>query len=480
MIVPVVSDSTATAFTKSLEGAASKLHAAQVRSTLLQATERAISVGSWFVLASGLVVLSSFLRIVPPVFGRWCLIAPLLGMTAYVVTKTILALRSKPDLGETAERLDLAIHSHNRIATSYEISRLNELSEFARRALIAGLNLMESVKDSSPVLPARSFKPSISSKLCLLAGIVVFAATWIWPHALDKFATLPNPSKQLTGHPLIQQAAQDLKPDISKNPDPMRPQLPTNVAQRKNSHSPAGGPSLRGNEKSQNSATALAAAGQQAPSFAGAAESTPRTDSSNGTHGAHTVSDLKQPDLALNPPSKASAASDSASSDATPGQPVSGALGGKDAGDAAKSPPGNSGSGSGADADAKSGEGQGGKGKGGHSKGKGSGSGDADGEPVSSGKGKGTGHNSLKKSRGVAPEFLGDLDPDTLTGPKLPGPEERTREQISPLPGADTPAAEAPTAKRSEPEKQVSRYDAPAGSRSVVSDYFKALHGKTP
>ncbi len=93
------------------------------------------------------------------------------------------------------------------------------------------------------------------------------------------------------------------------------------------------------------------------------------------------------------------------------------------------------------------------------------------------GNGQSGGENAPKKSRGVAPLLLGTPAPDLFEGRPLPGPDERTRLQVTPRPAAGEPAAAAPAAPRRDDEPAVPAFRVPGRvAARMVDDYFERFH----
>lgn len=388
---------------------------------------------------------------------------------------------NRPDWRHVAERLDLAARDHNAIATALDLAQGGEPTAFARRAIADGIASARACGSTMPVIdppPSARWR----DRLLMSTGLAAVAMAWLTP--------LPQGERPLD--PVV--------PGIfgsslatTEGRSPVTPPPSNREAPAVRPPAAAQGPGAVSAAGSAAGSSERPAAVSNASSSAGAASAGRETDrpavrSSEPALANATPSARSTPAPSGSRASRA-ASFGSASSDAAPSQadPEEGSGGGSSALFAAPSVDrlNNAGGAGGAPnkspavATAKTPGGSPGAGLDGPPTKLGSQStskiAESNEAAGGSGKGNGGGQSAPKKSRGVAPLMLGTREPDLILGRQLPGPDERTKLQVRPQSGPESPAADAPAGEHGI-ESPVDIFRLPPGSRQAVQDYFQMLH----
>lgn len=418
----------------------------------------------------------------------WTGLAISAGIIAAVAAMIVLAraLRRAPSLQEAAQRLDLAVCDHNRIAIALALVEAGDGAEFARAAIDDGLTHLRRLKEARPAVTAGRWKLHQIGYLAALGGLFVLLSTSIHsaPAPAAPPAEIARPSEPLTADRDPNAPARPEAEPPARPPQPPRP-LTVASAKRDDRHAPTrhdANESSRGERASGKTGGGTggrtAQPGRPTDAFSDAGQSTAepkeleRKESKPGKpkKGRETPSspskDAKadEENSSIMPGAAGGGAMSAAQSESS--QKIQNADGDRDDEDTDKETE---------DAEESSTQ------RGGiqpmlkdrqaaPSRDLGI-SGD-DGQP---GNGRG-GPSPQKKSRGTASLVLGVPIPDFIRGRLGPGMTKISHERMDPpaLPGE--PARETPAMPRSLPESECPRFDVPADVASIVKSYLVALH----
>ncbi|MEP0843271.1 MAG: hypothetical protein HRF43_11245, partial [Phycisphaerae bacterium] len=207
-----------------LRQARRKVFAGALRARMPSAVYRAAQTvtalaGVWLIVRLALAVRGD----APPGWGRFALAAAVAGSVAAGIV-LLRALRRAPGLREAAQRLDLAVRDHNRIAIALAILEAGDTTPFARAAVEDGLAHARRLKDADPRVEAGRWKRRQIGYLLGLTVLLVLTSAWIGPRpgsvvtAQDSPAALPSMGQR---EPAV--AVKDNAGPLERRTEPHRP-----------------------------------------------------------------------------------------------------------------------------------------------------------------------------------------------------------------------------------------------------------------
>jgi hypothetical protein len=477
--------STQTAFANGLRQANAKLRIARLRIALLITALRSLQAAGVTIACVAVVIVVSRLGVVP----AWLTICTAaIGVTSILLLFRIDLLQhtfARPDLQDTAERLDLATNGCNRISTAWELCGSAELTLFENEAINQGLTQLEQVKDAQPAVPDASVNYGWRWGLFPAACVLLFIALLV-----------PKVSRTGAIDPVAQQVAliapvAPTRMDRRTPADDARRDMPQQPVRTASQTAKSAGDQKFQNLVPKNASASAASDGMPPSSATSDAIEVPHEE--NAGAGQPSLKSERSHEMSLlanglkNSQSKSAPKSGSSGQTQRPprsgesGSKSSQSKGGESKGD--KDPDsGAAGGGSGSPSQKPPKSSQGGDGAGGGDSGtpppKGSSGSTMAGSnsTEAGGNGKSGGQSPPKKSRGVTPMMFGANEPDLFEGKPLPGPEVRTTSQVPPPKNPGQPAANAAVASRDGDEHPVERYSLPAAMRDIAGRYFQSFH----
>ncbi len=472
-------------FGEGLAQAQAQLHRVRIRSAISLGLNRGVVCGATAIAMTAMTALLLRLAgasVTPAQYGMIVAIAA--GAFAVPLLASVFpAIRNKPSLEETAERLDLATGNHNRVASALDLARRGSGSEFAQAAIVHGLESLNWVRAQPPAVPVVQWQWKRNA--AVIGGAFAVATALLMAPVRMGAGESTDPrqavmiTESLAGGPTPKPATQPTRQPEDARPDSLVNRVRKSSSASEKSTSAVGGnaiPSIPAQAAAGSSSTAQ----QQGPESSKPADKkrTPNPDENDppSVTASATSSASRQ-----SPPSDArgTSAKSASGGKGSSAQPTLGLEGDKqqsrenaeDGGRDAESEEE-------IDADKPNeSEHRGGMrpvlqdrqqsptrdlGMTGSNKG-----------PPGNGRG---GPTPPKKSRGAGSLLLGVPVPDFIQGRLLPGISRLSRQMIPPQRQPGEPAAGAETAYRTVDEPPVDRFDIPTDSRDAVERYFIRLH----
>ena len=210
-------------------------HAAVVRSIVVRNLYRMMFDMIWVVaIAAGVEILSSAARLL--LGGSHAIFATshgLVGITVLILGACFVIVRAvrrilqeRPPVREVAERLDLAVEDHNRIATAWWLMKSQRSGPMVEAAIDDGLAHLKLFKSS---MPDRSgMRPTLAAyrSRSLIAGALLVLAVLFQPGASYFPSETHQPSKKIAANnpgKLASEAIQSLNPTSQPRPAPPKP-----------------------------------------------------------------------------------------------------------------------------------------------------------------------------------------------------------------------------------------------------------------
>ena len=437
--------------------------------------------------------------------------AVVLGSVVVTLIAGPLVVRRQVSAREAAERLDLAFHTHNAVASALDLSALDEPSATERSAIAVGRDRLAALAAASDLNPRVGGTVDVAEGSwalplsVLAAGIAVAAAVALLPRS----AYRPPVSSRSRSSAALAAATHPGVPPPSPGPDhPPSAGEPSAVG-------PTEQTAHRGLGSGRSTSAAASGAGAGPPGRNAAAGGAtgpaaidgeplatalrssvggaltdaiaPTTVDPAGARGATaprspagtTAADpAGQQPASGSPPAPGASGRSTAAGVGDKGQPQAGG----------QPSPGSPGTPGGSQASGQQGSGKAsapsaaattpprdGASRSGAKPGAGFGDGDV---AQVAGATQPPGRGGNKKSRGVPPLLLGATQADSLAGPLLPGPEQRTTTLVPPQPdpGAVGPPASPPPVASADPPPAVDPARVDAADQPLVARYLVTLH----
>jgi hypothetical protein len=131
-----------------------RVHGAVIRSRLHAGLERGISRLIWLAIAyaAGCWIASMLGWMIPLTRGEYGFLAGLVVIVPVAIS-IVKELWRRPTLSEAAERLDLSVQDHNRIATAIDLVRQERQNLFSQAAIQDGLTALRRFNHEKPYVP---------------------------------------------------------------------------------------------------------------------------------------------------------------------------------------------------------------------------------------------------------------------------------------------------------------------------------------
>jgi len=229
-------------FEELLDPARAHLYRTALREAVHTAITRAMMASACLAAAYCAIRLAYRIAATPTPMGWKPYVGMLAAAALVAVAATLIpAVRRRPELGETAERLDLACNDHNRVATALCLARQERTTPFARAAIRDGLTCLHMIKDTPPRRRLRPFDAGRTFRAIALC-VAFTAVAFLMGDATGSVAADGARDRPAAAAAGVLRPAQDRSDRRSEPSGPADRSRPAAVAARPSSHGQSAGP----------------------------------------------------------------------------------------------------------------------------------------------------------------------------------------------------------------------------------------------